>query len=142
MKIRDIVFVYQLKTPELVRWHSRRHHHGPDEFELHYFLGGDGHFRNGPERYVITPGSIHFSAPGELHAIHPGDIRRPVSYYAVLFSPDTDDQVGEVLSNQQYAASFPHRVGTRYRVLFEDLKNRYAHTRPEKRAAATHTLQA
>ena len=38
--IDDVVFVYQLKTPELVRWHSRRHSHGDPQFELHYFLRG------------------------------------------------------------------------------------------------------
>jgi AraC-like DNA-binding protein len=151
MTIRDIVFVYQLKTPELVEWHSRRHSHGADEFELHYFIGGDGRFEKDGERYVITPGTIHFSPPGEHHAIQTGDIRRPLSYYAVLFAVSQHDHPSETsddtrlhnaLLHPGVEASFPRRVGARYRVLFEDLKNRYTHTQEARRRSATHLLQS
>lgn len=140
--IKDIVFVYQLKTPQLVRWHSRRHVHGANEFELHYFLGGDGRFEKDAARYVITPGTLHFSPPLEYHAIRPGDIRRPLSYYAVLFSLDDEAPLDPILRSATYADSFPRRVGSHYRVLFEDLKNRYTHLRAARRHAATHMLQS
>jgi AraC-like DNA-binding protein len=142
MEIKDIVFVYQLKTPELVTWHSRRHHHDAGEYELHYFINGEGRFENGAARYVISPGSLHFSPPSEQHAVRPGDIRRPVSYYAVLFTVDRGNPLTPVLNDQSYMSSFPREVGSRYRVLFEDLKNRYTHTSIARRHAAVHMLQS
>lgn len=152
MTIRDIVFVYQLKTPELVEWHSRRHSHGAHEFELHYFLGGEGRFEKGGQRYVITPGTLHFSPPEEHHRVQPGDIRRPLSYYAVLFSlspgsgrstePSDESRLHDALLHPALEATFPRRVGARYRVLFEDLKNRYTHVREGRRRSATHLLQS
>ncbi|MFW5642956.1 MAG: helix-turn-helix domain-containing protein [Alkalispirochaeta sp.] len=142
MQIKDIVFVYQLKTPKLVEWHSRRHHHDSGEYELHYFLNGEGRFEKGRERYVISPGTLHFSPPLEHHAIRPGTIRRPVSYYAVLFTVEPANPLSSVLDDASYTASFPRPVGARYRVLFEDLKNRYTHTRPARRHAAVHMLQS
>ena len=142
LEIRDIVFVYQLKTPELVWWHSRHHHHRPGEYELHYFLHGEARFEKGAERYIVTPGTLHFSPPLEHHAVKLEDHRRPISFYAVLFAPDPDDPVADVLADREYRDSFPRHVGSRYRILFEDLKNRYTHARRARRRAAVHTLQS
>ncbi len=139
MEILDVVFVYQLKTPELVRWHSRSHSHNPGEHELHYFIGGAGHFRKDRQRYVISPGSLYYSPPLERHSVHPGDVRRPISYYAVLFTLAQDDLTA-TLETETFLTSFPRTVASRYRVLFEDLKNRYAHVHKARRKSAEHML--
>ncbi len=140
MEILDVVFVYQLKTPELVRWHSRSHSHNPDEHELHYFIGGTGHFRKERERYVIEPGSLYYSPPLEHHSVRPGDFRRPISYYAVLFRLEGEAELLGTMDTGGFIGSFPRSVGSRYRVLFEDLKNWYTHANPARRRSAGHML--
>lgn len=142
MRISDVVFVYRLSSPELVEWHSRRHAHGADEYELHYFLGGDGRFENGSERYVISHGALFFSGPGQRHSIRPGDMRRPVSYYAVLFALPPEDPLCPILRHIDFSRSFPRLAGSRHRLLFEDLKTTYAHPNSARRRAAQHMLQA
>ncbi len=142
MQIEDVVFVYRLSSPELVRWHSRRHSHGPEEYELHYFLGGDGRFENGRDRYVIAPGTLFFSPPEERHAVQPGDVRKPVSYFAVLFSLSRTNPLRSALDAGNFYRSFPRRAGSRHRLLFEDLKTAYGHIEPARRNAAEHKLQA
>lgn len=138
--IRDIVFVHNLNKPHLIRWHSRRHAH--EEYEFHYFLGGAGRFENGNTTRSIRRGALHISAPGEIHEIHVDDIADPLSYYAVLFGVQRESHVTEVLQDPQFAASFPLRLGTRQRILFEDLKNKYAHADSSRVASARHQLAA
>lgn len=140
MGIRDVVFVYRLASPELIRWHSRRHTHGEDEYELHYFLGGEGHFETERHRCIISHGALLFSHPGELHAIRPGDIRRPVSYYAVLFHVPRESPLRSVVESRPFRNSFPRMAGSRHRLLFENLKTGHVHRTLARRHAADHML--
>lgn len=142
MQIVDVVFVYQLKSPELVRWHSRRHFHPAPQFELHYFLGGDARFENGGDRYRVRHGSLFLTPPELVHAVVPGELHRPISYYAVLFTLDPDNPLREEIGRTAFQRSFPRHIGFRHRVLFEELTSRYAHTSPDRHAAAVHMLQA
>lgn len=142
MQIVDVVFVYQLKSPELVRWHSRRHSHPHPQFELHYFLGGDARFENGADRYRVRHGSLFLTPPELVHAVVPGELHRPISYYAVLFTLDPDNPLQREVESAAFQRSFPRHIGFRHRVLFEELTSRYAHTSPDRHAAAVHMLQA
>ncbi len=137
--IRDIVFVHNLNKPRLIRWHSRRHAHV--EHEFHYFLGGSGRFENGSITHAIRAGSLHLSPPGLVHEIHPEDpADDPLSYYAVLFEARPDLDIAEVLRDENFLAAFPTRLGNSRRILFEDLKNRYAHPDRNRSNAARHQL--
>ncbi len=142
MRIVDVVFVYQLRSPELVRWHSRRHSHPEPQYELHYFLSGDGGFENGGDRYRIEHGSLFLAPPGTIHAVVPGELHRPVSYYAVLFAVPDSSPLRRVVETRQFQRSFPRTVGSRHRVLFEELANRYAHVSRARHHAGVHMLQA
>jgi AraC-like DNA-binding protein len=85
MKILDAVFVYHLVGHERVAWHGRYHAHGPNEYELHFFLEGYGSFLCGKTRYGIAPEKVFLTAPGEFHSITPDMTARPITYYAFLF---------------------------------------------------------
>ncbi|MFW5828169.1 MAG: helix-turn-helix domain-containing protein [Alkalispirochaeta sp.] len=142
MQIDDVVFVYQLKSPELVRWHSRRHSHPAPQYELHYFLSGDGRFENGESRYRLGHGELFLTPPEVVHAVETGELHRPVSYYAVLFSPEPENPLRGVLDAPGFAQTFPHHVGSRHRMLFEELTNRFAHASRARHSAGMHMLQA
>mgnify|MGYP006269570029 CR=1 FL=1 len=142
MQIDDVVFVYQLKSPELVRWHSRRHSHPVPQYEVHYFLSGDGRFENGGSRYHLAPGELFLTPPGMIHAVETGELHRPVSYYAVLFSLEPANPLRTVLDTPEFIATFPRQVGSRHRVLFEGLTNRFAHASQARHNAGVHMLQA
>lgn len=142
MNVRDVVFVHQLKVPHLIRWHSRRHAHEEGEYELHCFLGGEGRFESGDTTWSIGPGSLFLTPPGVVHELHPQTEGRPFSYYAVLFSPDGDTDERVLLSDERFIRSFPRKVGTRHRLMLEEIKNKFAHTAWARRRAADHTLTA
>lgn len=125
VKIHDIVFVYHLREANLLNWHSRIHSHPDNYFEFHYFLSGDGRFRNGNAVYGIEKGQLFFTWPNQIHAIQPGLVSDPLSYYAVLFEMDARDLPQVDLSDPVLAKGFPLSVGPGHRLRFEDMKNRY-----------------
>ena len=142
MQIDDVVFVYQLKSPELVRWHSRRHSHPAPQYELHYFLSGEGRFENGGNRHRLGHGELFFTPPEMAHAVETGELHRPVSYYAVLFSLEPENPLRGFLDAPGFVETFPRHVGSRHRVLFEELTNRFAHASGARHSAGMHMLQA
>ncbi|MEX2445183.1 MAG: AraC family transcriptional regulator [Alkalispirochaeta sp.] len=142
MQIDDVVFVYQLKSPELVRWHSRRHSHPAPQYEVHYFLSGDGRFENGGSRYRLGHGELFLTPPEMVHAVETGELHRPVSYYAVLFSLEPENPLRGFLDAPGFVETFPRHVGSRHRVLFEELTNRFAHASGARHSAGMHMLQA
>lgn len=85
MKILDTVFVYRLKEGEKLAWHGRYHSHGDNEFEIHYFLEGNGIFQANTKQYIIEPNTLFLSPPHEFHSIIPQKVIKPITYYAVLF---------------------------------------------------------
>lgn len=91
---------------------------------------------------MISRGMLSFSRPGEEHSIQPGDFRRPISYYAVLFSLTGSDPLSVHLDSPGFRKTFPRSIGSRRRLLFEDLKTGFSHTSPARVHAAHHTLQA
>ncbi|WP_018525402.1 AraC family transcriptional regulator [Alkalispirochaeta alkalica] len=142
MEIKDVVFVYRLSSPELLAWHSRHHSHGSDEYELHFFLDGQGRFERDRDRFLLSQGRLFFSPPGERHAILPEAGSTPLSYYALLFTPAQGDPLATILDDPLFREAFPRDGGARQRLLFEDCKHGFAHPHPARRQAASHLLQS
>jgi len=140
--LREIVFVYQLKNADDIKWHTRHHRHRTREFELHYFIGGEGHFRVGGTLHAVSPGSLFICPPRLPHAIEAGRNEKPISYYAVLFQLDRSDEEFSDIEALLYTISTrpPGIIGRNYRFFFEELKERSRSSSPLKKKAALHQL--
>jgi len=142
IQLREIVFVYQLKNADDIKWHTRHHSHRAREFELHYFIGGEGHFRVGGTLHTVSPGSLFVCPPRLPHAIEAGRDDKPISYYAVLFRIDSpeggSDDLEALLCNA--GTGPPGNIGRNYRFFFEELKERSLSSSPMKKKAALHQL--
>lgn len=88
MRIKDAVYVYRLVGGDRLAWHGRYHTHEPGEYEVHFFIEGNGAFLLNRSRYIIEGNRLFLTRPREFHSILPNAVRRPISYYAVLFEPD------------------------------------------------------
>lgn len=140
MLIKDVVFVYHLQEPEELVWHGRHHLHGPGEFEIHFFLEGQGLFHNGGAAHNLKPGSLFISPPGEYHRIEATSLDHPITYYAVLLELSSgEDEPAELLYRHlPWRKSYP--LGDRYRFFFEELRERALSSREPLRHAAVHQL--
>ena len=119
---RDVVFVYHMHDEKEKRWHGRYHSHNPREYELHYFIQGEGQFYSG-EAYAIHPGSLFVSPPGESHQIRVTNMDNPLSYYAILFEIDLNDR--EVCSLMESLRQTKHRIiGANFRFFFEEVREK------------------
>jgi len=129
MHIRDVVFVYQMKEADEIKWHSRYHSHQAYEFEVHYFIQGRGSFLNDRVRYTISPGSLILTRPETKHSIIADDLDDPVSYYALLFQVVSGEEVAQLLSGP-LGQDVVHKVGTNLRFFFEEIKEKGLSTHP------------
>lgn len=139
MKIADAVFVYQLSDERLKVWHGRRHAHQGALHECHYFVAGEGSFRNGTATWPIRSGDIHFTAPGVEHRILPAPGGAPITYYAVLLDACAGDAcvgdagedenpgsaLADLLARLSDASHAPRHIGTSHRFFFADLVERH-----------------
>lgn len=136
MDIVDAVFVYQMKNKNEMRWHGRTHSHGEREYEIHYFLGGDGEFINGRTSYTINPGVLFVSIPHTVHSIK-ARAQDPVTYYAILVRLDSGEQsIAQMLAEQE--AHSPYHIGTNYRFFFEEVKEKGLSQSNHRRQSACH----
>jgi len=138
MEIFDVVFVYQMRRQNEIRWHGRIHAHGDSEFEIHYFLGGEGEFINGNTSYAINPGTLFVSSPHTLHSIH-ARADDPVTYYAILFQLREDENnLAEMLRIQELNS--PYHIGTNYRFFFEEVKEKGLSQSFHRQQSACHQI--
>lgn len=138
MEIKDAVFVYQMKSRSELRWHGRVHDHGDHEYEIHYFLGGDGEFVNKQTTYTITSGALFFSAPHTVHSIR-AHAEDPVTYYAILIEiPPEEHQLRSLMDCGE--GKSPYHIGTNYRFFFEELKEKGLSASEHRRQSACHQL--
>lgn len=138
MDIIDAVFVYQMRDPSELRWHGRTHTHGDREYEIHYFLGGDGEFVNGKTSYRITPGVLFVSVPHTVHAIK-ARAHDPVTYYAILIQLDPKEtSIADMLEEQERQS--PFHIGTNYRFFFEEVKEKGLSQSVNRRQSACHQI--
>ncbi|MDR2495151.1 MAG: AraC family transcriptional regulator [Spirochaetaceae bacterium] len=90
MRIKDAVYVYKLVGGDKLAWHGRYHTHDQGDYEIHLFLEGNGAFLLNRSRYTIEGNRLFLVRPREFHSILPDAVRKPLSYYAVLFEPERD----------------------------------------------------
>lgn len=140
MKIKDAVFVYQMVEEKEVEWHSRIHSHNQREYEIHYFLQGEGTFRTGPTTYTISKGSFFLTAPFEEHSITSTNISRPLTYYAVLIKTGTKDLDTETLLREELKNSNYYNIGTNYRFFFEEIREKGLSGNENLHKSAIHQL--
>lgn len=126
MKILDSVFVYRLAGGDRLSWHGRYHAHGAGEYEIHFFLEGNGSFLCNRTRYPVSGGRLFLSGPREFHSILPETVSVPMTYYAVLFSVDTDPASPDAPLHDALDACIDGRktvlsINSNFRFQFEDM---------------------
>ncbi|MDR0599279.1 MAG: AraC family transcriptional regulator [Treponema sp.] len=138
MVIKETVYVYKLAGGNKLAWHGRYHNHDTADYELHLFLDGNGQFLLNRSKYAIEGNRLFLVKPREFHSILPDAVRRPITYYAVLFEPrENDDR--ELLSLLE-GISGPIVTEGRERFLIEDLYHLTREWNPEKQRAAEYLL--
>ena len=140
MNIQEVVFVYQMIEEKEIQWHSRIHNHSQREYEIHYFLQGEGTFKTGNTLYNISKGSLFLTGPFEQHSITSTDISRPVTYYAVLIKTDQRDFEIEQLLQQELQNSNYYNIGTNYRFFFEEIREKGLSENNNLNKSALHQL--
>lgn len=129
MRIKDSVYVYKLAGGNKLAWHGRYHTHDPGDYEIHLFLEGDGAFLLNRSKYTIEGNRLFLVKPREFHSILPDAVRRPISYYAILFEPDqeltADREVLSLINDRNSGEPLPAArfltVESRERFLVEEL---------------------
>ena len=138
MDILDAVFVYQMRNENELRWHGRTHSHSESEFEVHYFLGGDGEFINGKTTYTISPGALFISTPHTIHSVR-AKAEAPVTYYAILLRVgEEEEDLAKLL--MEHELNSPYHIGTNYRFFFEEVKEKGLSESFNRRQSACHRL--
>lgn len=138
MDITDAVFVYQMRHTDELRWHGRTHCHGGAQYEIHYFLGGDGTFENGETRYDIKAGMLFISSPTTIHTIK-ATADDPVTYYAILIRIGPEEQLLHHMLEEK-ERHVPYRIGTNYRFFFEEIREKGLSSVLDRRQSACHQL--
>lgn len=139
MRFEDIVFVYHLSDPGQIAWHGRDHAHGACLYEMHYFVSGEGSFRNASTRYAIQKGSLYFSSPGMCHQILATVPEKPITYYALLIDVADDGEVAALLE-RLVGKGEGRIVGTGYRFFFADILEKHLSNEEELEYSARHSL--
>jgi AraC-like DNA-binding protein len=143
VKFLDVIFVYHLKDENQIRWHGRIHEHPSGEYELHYFISGAGSFHNGHARYNIAPGTLFLSRPGIRHQIVATDVRKPISYYALLFSVDADAvELLSLMGERIFLSGDRIAIGPSWRFFFADLREKAMAANGDLTASARHQFLA
>jgi len=141
MRFEDFVFVYHLRDERQIGWHGRHHSHPAGLHELHYFISGEGSFRDRGSVYTIEPGSLYLTPPEAPHQIAATNARKPITYYALLLDAEGDGETRgllETLAGRR--GSFA--IGPSQRFFFADLLEKGASGRSELVMAAHHGLLA
>ena len=141
MRILDVVHVYQLTNPRLINWHSRRHAHEQDQFELHYFVRGNARFESSTARHHVQPGTLFVTPPTDFHRVVPNTGRQPITFYALLFTLSPTNTLSKELTTDRIRRDFPV-LALRKRSVFEDVRSRFGDPLPHRREAAVHLVQA
>ncbi len=147
MEITDSVFVYRLAGGDRLSWHGRYHAHGSKEFEIHFFLEGEGSFRCNSTRYPISGGRLFLTGPREFHSIVPEAVSRPLSWYAFLFTFGEDASTENVRLRERLDSVLSSRhtvltVNPNFRFQFEDLLQLSRSPDPALRDSARHLLSS
>jgi AraC-like DNA-binding protein len=142
VRLEDVVFVYHLRDERQIAWHGRLHSHPERRYELHYFISGEGSFRDRDIVHSIQPGSLHITPPRSAHQIFATDAKRPMTYYAVLVDSggSAGDEELRGLLGRLCERRSPFAVGTSQRFFFADLLEKSRSGRRSLELAADHGL--
>jgi AraC-like DNA-binding protein len=121
-------------------WHGRYHAHDPGDYEVHFFIEGNGAFRLNRSTYTITSNQLFLTKPREFHSIFPDAVRRPISYYAILFEPDpkAEEDILALISGPRNNRGFP--AERRDRFLIEEVHRLVGDTSRGNSKAAEYLL--
>ncbi|MCX7028338.1 MAG: helix-turn-helix domain-containing protein [Spirochaetes bacterium] len=139
MRFEDIVFVYHLSDPGQIAWHGRYHYHEAGRYEIHYFVSGEGCFRNAASRFAIESGSLYLSSPGMRHQILATVSEKPITYYAVLVDV-SDDAEARALLDRLVGRGEGRIIGSSYRFFFADLLEKHLSGDRELEHSARHAF--
>ena len=142
MKILDTVFVYRLAEGERLVYHGRYHSHAGNEFEVHYFIEGEGSFLSNKAQFSIRSNSLFLSGPHEFHSIVPQQVTKPITYYAVLFSLDEqrDASIYQLLIETLETRKQSTAIDAMTRFAFEELLRLSLSDQAGLRISADHLL--
>ncbi len=136
----ESLFVHQLHEEREIEWHTRWHTHRQGEYEIHYVTQGAGGLRIKDRQFSLTPGTLIIIPPDMEHGIIYKDTKESLSYYAILFSLESNDfEIKRQLELLEIGKRSFHLRDT-YRFFFEELRRRGASHRTALRFAAKHQL--
>ena len=152
MHINDSVFVYRLSGGDRLSWHGRYHAHDSGEYELHFFIEGAGVFQTNKTQYPASGGRLFLTGPREFHSIFPEEQSSPLTWYAILFSFESDNTErslsAEDISLQQHlnsclsSRSNVLSIDLNFRFQFEDLLQLSRSPDPSLQDSAKHLLSS
>lgn len=135
MDIIDCVFVLQLHEEEELAWHQRLHAHKINQFEVHYFLEGDGTFLTNNKKYRIKENQVYITCDNIEHKIT-AEKDSYISYYAILMEyNDTDKSLIRELNNYG-----PINLTENKRFFFEWIKDNGLSKNKNLRLSSCHKL--
>ncbi len=135
MDIIDCVFVLQLHEEEELAWHQRLHSHNKNQFEVHYFLEGDGTFLTNKKKYRIKENQVFVTSEFVDHKIT-AEKDSFISYYAVLMEyNESDEELIRTLNNQG-----PISLTENKRFFFEWIKDNGMSKNKNLRLSSCHKL--
>jgi AraC-like DNA-binding protein len=144
VNIKDAVYVYRLIGGNRLSWHGRYHTHGPNDYEFHVFLEGQGAFLLNRTRYHIEGNRLFLTRPREFHSILPEALEKPISYYAFLFEIDPesplDQQALECIRSTEAGQQKGITIEGRSRFLLEELYFLSRSKEPAQKQAAEYLL--
>jgi AraC-like DNA-binding protein len=144
MLIKDAVYVYKLVGGDRLSWHGRYHTHDPGDYEVHFFIEGSGFFLLNKSKYIIEGNRVFLIKPREFHSILPNALRRPVSYYAILFEPELsagkDRDIITLLTGEKNQNNQTAAIEPRERFLIEELYHLWGEKSHRGKQAAEYLL--
>ncbi len=136
----ESLFVYKMQEEQDIRWHTRRHAHNKDQYEIHYGIQGQGSLKMGDRQFSLGPGTLAIVPPETEHGVVFHNSGFALSYYAILFQPDSEDTE---LLEQIERLSIANRTFTlkdNYRFFFEELRIRGHSEKKSLQKVAQHQL--
>jgi len=119
-------------------WHGRYHVHDVRDWEIHLFLEGNGQILLNRSKYNIERNHLILTKPKEFHSILPDAVRKPITYYAILFELKESEE-NELVSNMENSPALKV-IEPREHFLIEDLYRMARDHDPNKQKAAEYLL--
>ncbi len=143
MLILEAFFRHLLSSRDLRALNPIYHAHNEGEFELHFFIEGDGFFLNNNIRYPIQQQMIFLTGPYEFHQLFPAEPKNlmTTSYYTVkFFLKKSDHELLDLLTLHSRSDGAPLPLDNGYHVIFDEIIHLSPKNDVFSQKAATHQL--